>query len=185
MLIDGSKITNLTADSAPTVDDLVPTVNDPLGTPANRKVTLANLATVMPGYVLAYTEFTTDVSPTATSEGTANSVVTAPALTFDGATAIKIEFFTWRAKTPTVGAVITFVLYADSVSIGIIGQLNAVAAVSQLAPIYLVRCLTPVAGTITYSIRVYVSSTTGSPAVYADVGGVGHGSPGFIRITRA
>lgn len=39
-----SKITDLTADTAPTSDDLVVTVNDPGGTPANRKVTLANLA---------------------------------------------------------------------------------------------------------------------------------------------
>lgn len=38
-----SKITGLTADTAPSNDDLVTTVNDPGGTPANRKVTIANL----------------------------------------------------------------------------------------------------------------------------------------------
>lgn len=37
------KITDLTADSAPTSDDLVVVVNDPGGTPVNRKVTLTNL----------------------------------------------------------------------------------------------------------------------------------------------
>src|SRR5689334_21476123 len=37
------KVTELTADTTPTSDDLVLTVNDPSGTPANRKVTLANL----------------------------------------------------------------------------------------------------------------------------------------------
>lgn len=37
------KVTDLTADTAPTSDDLTMTVNDPGGTPANRKVTLANL----------------------------------------------------------------------------------------------------------------------------------------------
>lgn len=36
------KITALTADTSPTSDDLIVTVNDPGGTPANRKVTLAN-----------------------------------------------------------------------------------------------------------------------------------------------
>lgn len=40
-----SKITGLTADTSPTTDDLVVTVNDPGGTPANRKVTIANLLT--------------------------------------------------------------------------------------------------------------------------------------------
>ena len=39
------KITGLTADTSPTSDDLIPTVNDPAGTPSNRKVTLANAIT--------------------------------------------------------------------------------------------------------------------------------------------
>lgn len=38
-----SKITALTADTAPTTDDLLSTVNDPAGTPANRKATIANV----------------------------------------------------------------------------------------------------------------------------------------------
>ena len=38
-----TKIEDLTADVAPTGDDLVVTVNDPGGTPVNRKVTLTNL----------------------------------------------------------------------------------------------------------------------------------------------
>lgn len=41
-----TKISALTADTSPTTDDLVVTVNDPGGTPANRKVTLANLITL-------------------------------------------------------------------------------------------------------------------------------------------
>jgi hypothetical protein len=40
-----TKISALTADTSPTSDDLVVTVNDPGGTPANRKVTAANLVT--------------------------------------------------------------------------------------------------------------------------------------------
>lgn len=40
-----TKITGLTADTTPTSDDLIPTVTDPAGTPANRKVTLANAIT--------------------------------------------------------------------------------------------------------------------------------------------
>ena len=37
------KITELTADTSPTSDDLIITVNDVAGTPANKKVTIANL----------------------------------------------------------------------------------------------------------------------------------------------
>jgi hypothetical protein len=37
------KISELTADTSPTADDLIVTVNDPGGTPTNKKVTLGNL----------------------------------------------------------------------------------------------------------------------------------------------
>lgn len=39
----GTKISALTADTTPTTDDLIPTINDPGGTPANKKVTIGNL----------------------------------------------------------------------------------------------------------------------------------------------
>lgn len=39
------KITALTADTSPTSDDITVTVNDPGGTPANKKVTLGNIVT--------------------------------------------------------------------------------------------------------------------------------------------
>jgi hypothetical protein len=41
------KVTEFTADTSPTTDDLIDTVNDPGGTPANKKVTLADLKTLM------------------------------------------------------------------------------------------------------------------------------------------
>jgi hypothetical protein len=39
-----TKFTGLTEDTSPAVDSIVPTIDDPGGTPAERKVTLANLA---------------------------------------------------------------------------------------------------------------------------------------------
>jgi hypothetical protein len=44
-----AKITSLTADTTPTTDDLVVTVNDPAGTPGNKKVTLGDLFTNING----------------------------------------------------------------------------------------------------------------------------------------
>lgn len=38
-----TKISGLTADTSPTVDDLIVTVDDPSGTPANKKATIANV----------------------------------------------------------------------------------------------------------------------------------------------
>lgn len=45
-----SKLADLTNDATPTSDDLIYTVNDPGGTPADRKVTLANLATALAAF---------------------------------------------------------------------------------------------------------------------------------------
>jgi hypothetical protein len=49
-----TKITGLAADTAPTTDDLLVTVNDPVGTPANKKVTLGNLSKGLVGIDEAY-----------------------------------------------------------------------------------------------------------------------------------
>jgi len=46
------KITSLTADTSPSVDDLIVTVNDPSGTPVNRKVTLQDLMKLISGKIL-------------------------------------------------------------------------------------------------------------------------------------
>jgi hypothetical protein len=45
------KISALTADTAPTADDLVVTVNDPGGTPATRKATVTNFTKAIPAVV--------------------------------------------------------------------------------------------------------------------------------------
>lgn len=56
-----TKMTGLTADTSPTSDDLIETVNDPAGTPANRKVTLANLLAAGNSGINAGTDVTADL----------------------------------------------------------------------------------------------------------------------------
>lgn len=46
-----TKISALTADTAPTADDLVVTVNDPGGTPATRKATITNFTKAIPAVI--------------------------------------------------------------------------------------------------------------------------------------
>jgi hypothetical protein len=55
--VPDTKLTALTADTSPTSDDLVYTVTDPAGTPASRKVTLANLASALVGFSQFSTRF--------------------------------------------------------------------------------------------------------------------------------
>jgi hypothetical protein len=132
---------------------------------------------------LGYKEFAGTVPITATSEATAQAVVTADAITFDGATSIEVEFSAPEVVTQGAGnTTVSAVLYEDGVSIGIIGR--SVLAVNEASPW---RCkskrFTPTNGDHVYSIRFFAGATGAS--VIAGAGGVGALSPGSIKIMVA
>ena len=137
-----------------------------------------------PGTEFDYVSFTSAVTPTATSEATANTVVTGSAVAYDGSTAVWVEFFSESARPDTGGATRTLVfsLYDGSSSIGLLGGMTAGVAADTGKPVLLRRRITPSAATHTYSIRAHVSAGTGY--VGAGAGGSGNLVPGYIRITR-
>ena len=142
----------------------------------------SNLAGQEIDYV-AYSVGTVTIS--ATTEATANTIVTGSAVTYDGSTPVWIEFWAGRC-VPNGGAAdfMIFWLYDGSSSIGNMGLLQTPAANSLAAPVHLRVRLTPSAASHTYSIRGSLGST-GNGFVYNDVGGAGKMYPCFIRITRA
>jgi len=152
-----------------------------IDTTVRPKLTLASPA---PGTELAYTEFTAPVTISATTEATANTIVTAPAVTFDGATAVNVEFFTPKVILATsVGAEVVFALYDGAASIGLIGDLINSAAAGSVSPASLSRRLTPSAAAHTYSVRAWRGVADGT--IIAGTGGVGAYLPGYIKITKA
>lgn len=141
-----------------------------------------------PGYEFDYVEKTSSTSITATSEGAANTVVTANAVAYDGSTIILVEFFAQEVEPPAGNHNITLVLYDDTgggaASIGKVGPFTSSDGTNlgrQLGAI-LHRRLTPSNATHTYSIRAFVDSGTGS--VVAGAGGSGASMPAFIRQTK-
>ena len=136
------------------------------------------------GGEMAYNEFTSAVNPTATTEGTADTVVTASAFTADGVSAYMVEFFTPAARPDTgaAGRSLSFWLYEDGSSIGRVGFMPTPAAASDLKPVFTPRRLVPSGASHTYSIRASVSAGTG--AIDAGAGGAGNQPPGFIRIRK-
>lgn len=134
---------------------------------------------------LVYTEFTGNVSPTATTEGSANTIVTASAFTAAGSTSYWVEFFCPYARPDNAAAArnMSFWLFQDGSSIGKLGFIATPAANSMLNVIFMKRKVTPSAGSRTYSIRCSVSAGTG--LVAAGAGGSGTDMPGFIRVTTA
>jgi hypothetical protein len=138
-----------------------------------------------PGHEFDYVEKTSSTSITATTEGTADTVVTGSAVTYDGSTVVLIEFFSPSVR-PATDAVadraVTVTLYDGSSSIGIWGQTITPSQNDDNKPFYLARRLTPSAAAHTYSVRAYVSGGTGT--VSGGAGGAAAAMPAFIRITK-
>jgi hypothetical protein len=137
-----------------------------------------------PGTELSYVEFTSaPVNISATVEASADTIVTAAAIAFDGATVANIEFFCPDAQAPSAAnGYLVICLFDGSSSIGFLTFRLSVAATPDRQEIYAVRRLTPSNASHTYSIRAFVSALTG--ALNPGAGGSGNRMPGYIRITK-
>jgi hypothetical protein len=141
---------------------------------------------------LAYAENTGGpFSVTATTEAGADTIVTAGAVTLDGATNVVVE---WGAASliPAAvgGAWINMILFDNGSSLGILGgaenQAGATVSASVHTPVHQQRRLAaPAAGSHTYSIRAFVSSGTGTGQINAGAGGAGVDMPAYIRVVTA
>lgn len=130
-----------------------------------------------------YVEFTSNVNVTATTEGTANTVVTGTSLSFSAVPYI-IEFYSAAVKTAnTANAELYILLYEDSTLLGYMAGVITAAANGNDRPVLVRRKRTPSAGTHQYIIKAIVSAGTG--VVKAGSGGTGAFLPGYIRITTA
>lgn len=134
---------------------------------------------------LTYAEATSQVAVTATTEATANTLVTAASLPFDGSTVVYVEFFSPIVRSGTGTNATIVVLYDDSTSLGWFCQTRDGSASG--GPIdtnlYGIRRLTPSAATHTYSARAWCPA--GNGIVFAGSGGNGNIMPMFIRIRNA
>lgn len=146
--------------------------------------TAAAIAAGSPGAELDYVEFTADSTITATTEGTASTVVTGSAVTYDGVEKIMLEFFCEAVRPdPAVAGQTVTLLFTDGgtalgqaqIQVPVTGSNLKVQAVVK-------RRLTPSAASHTYDVRAFVSSGTG--LIKAGAGGAGLFLPGFLRITR-
>lgn len=130
---------------------------------------------------LAYVEVTSPVTISATSEGTANTVATAPSLTFNGTTTVVVEFFAPQWVSPAAVSDSFLVIYEDGASIGWIGVMHNTSS-SEVAsmPVLVKKEIVPTAAAHVFSVRAYV--TSGSGRVDGGTGGVAAYNPCFIRI---
>lgn len=136
---------------------------------------------------ISYVEFNTDVTISATTAATANTVVTAAAFTPNGADTYYVEFFAPAVSLGTsVGAQILIVLYdnGSQISAGAsqIGQFVNPAAATFINECYASSPrLTPSNASHTYSIRAFRVTANGS------VNGTSGATtqPGYVRVVKA
>lgn len=130
---------------------------------------------------VAYTAFTSPASITATTEGTAQQVVSSGAVTYENVPHL-IEFYCPRVQPVASGVTLRLVLEDVTTVIGHIGRFEINAAGVNAFPVKCEHRLTPTAASHTYNVRGYTGSGTGS--FDAGNGGAGLLLPGFIRVSR-
>lgn len=123
-----------------------------------------------PGYEWGTTAWSGTTNITGTTSGAPTTVVTAPAITFDGAPVI-VEFQAAWYKIGTTS--INVGLYLDGTYQGRLGFAQAAFTPAGLSA----ARVTPSAGSHTYSVRAFVDAGTGEVGADASL-------PGFIRVTK-
>jgi len=141
------------------------------------------------GGELGYTQITSSVLVTSTTEASGTTIITCGAVTFDGAP-VMVEFSAPAIELPTATNATNDVvvsLFEGATQIGRLcvcllddlasGQNYRVPACGRLR-------FTPTAASHTYKVTAFASSTTGSPSVDAGAGGTGVVVPAFCRFTK-
>lgn len=129
-----------------------------------------------PGYEFDYAQKTSNTTVTATAAGTADTIITGNAVSYDGSTAVVITFCC-TFVSPPAGQDITIGIFESTTEVGRIAYLTA-AGFSQ---VHGSLRLTPSNASHTYLIKAWVSSGS------ATVGGGASGAastPAFMRITK-
>lgn len=138
-------------------------------------------ALYLPGFEITYDEFTANVVISATTEATANTIVTASAFTADGSTRVLVEFHCFTIDGGNAG--VAGCLYLDGSSIGQWFFVGSGGSITTQAAVTARRFMTPAAGSRTFSVRAFKASGNGTAK--AGAGGSGAVLPGYIRITKA
>ena len=143
-------------------------------------------ALVIPaGFEIAYDQITSTVNVTGTSAGSPTAIISGTAHTYENVPYL-FTFFTVYLQPPsTTGGYITVTLTEDGSDIGRIAfsQNDVSGGQGEVSIVGQIR-FTPSAGSHTFGITSYVSSTTGTPEVRAGAGGADVNPPAFLRITK-
>lgn len=176
-----SKISGLSATTAPaTTDEAVLASSG-----STKKITLANLQKVMPGYQYDRVAITSSGTSTATVEASATTIITGSSITL-GAEAVRI-IVTGASLTNSSGSNVFSILniWRDSTNLGRCGISASIVgtAMNSGAAFYAEIQDTPGAGTYVYTARLWGSGAS-TQTLIAGAGGAGNYAPAVLRVVR-
>lgn len=137
-----------------------------------------------PGYEIGYDSITAQANITGLTLGNATTAIAGSAHTFDGGSVVA-EFYASAVELPGVAdGTMNIVLFEGGTPIATLASLsNPAAANCWMGGCFRYR-FTPSAGSHTYSIKAYVSSTAGTPNIFAGAGTAGANAPAYLRFTK-
>jgi hypothetical protein len=133
---------------------------------------------------LGYSEITSDVNIVSVTAGSGTEIIAPLTVVCDGGLVL-VEFFAPGVVAPsTSGGTAYLSLYHDgSEKSRYWANISNPAAVTQYAPAYLSYRTTPTAGSHTFGVKGFVSSTTGTPRVSAGTATTAP-APAFLRVSK-
>lgn len=133
------------------------------------------------GYEFDYAERTSNLSVTATTEGTSQAIITGASVSYDGSTRVCIEFYC-SSMVPVGNQNLYILLYEDSTVLGILATTNDSGS-SRVPVGTLRRFRTPSNASHTYAAKAFTDSATAT--INAGSGGSGAYLPAYLRVTKA
>lgn len=132
--------------------------------------------------VLDYAEITSDAACTATTEGSANTILTGGAVVYDGTTLVILEFSFPAFTTSTTAQVAFLTIFQDGSALGRVWDSFGFTTSGDMGGTILRRRFTPSAGSHTYSMRGH-SGGAQTFTVKAGAGGSATLFPTYMMIS--
>lgn len=137
-----------------------------------------------PGYEFTYTAVTSIVTVTVVAEASSVSIVSAGAVTYDGSTAVYIEWFLPEVFGPsTANADVTLTLWEDATDLGQIAVVRSETTNRGVTSIHGRYKRTPTNASHNYTIKGFAGTSSGGAG--GGTGGAGALAAGYCRVVKA
>jgi hypothetical protein len=133
-----------------------------------------------PGYEIGYSQITTSVTVSSSTESAGTAVISPGALTFDGG-AVMVEFFSPAIFPGSSVDVVIVCMFESTVEIGRLLAVENSASGVAVSGVGRLK-FTPSAGAHTYTLTAFRASVNGS--ISAGAGGTATYVPAFVRFTK-